>query len=306
MEYVQTSFSTIKPFDLQRNMIAHMTVKSWQNIPHVAYLYEPDITDFFTLYKGLASDFSQQGIRLSFNTIIMKAIVEGLKAAPEMNAHLSYDYLRGKGQIKISNTINIGIAWTLPDDRMITPILFNTQVMDLKAMSHAVADLEQRISTTNIDELVYQAVKHDTLEEIRKFNPAILKRLFSHLGKIERLRSEEKREYYRIPANDRLTPKDLLEATITLSNIGSLYKDLRGSFNVLEIIPPQVAALGIGAVQEKPGIYLDDQGQSVIGPRKILPINVVFDHRALDFKAVIPFIRRLDEIFAHPEEIKSW
>ena len=41
---IQLKYS--KEFDLQRKVVSHMTATSWKSIPHVSYLYEPDITDF--------------------------------------------------------------------------------------------------------------------------------------------------------------------------------------------------------------------------------------------------------------------
>ncbi len=34
--------SKIERFDIQRRVVSHMVTTSWQNVPHVAYLYEPD------------------------------------------------------------------------------------------------------------------------------------------------------------------------------------------------------------------------------------------------------------------------
>jgi pyruvate/2-oxoglutarate dehydrogenase complex dihydrolipoamide acyltransferase (E2) component len=305
METSTTLINTI-PFDLQRNMVAHMTTNSWKAIPHVSYLYEPDVTGFLDEYKSLSEDFTQRGLRVSFNTLMIRTIVEGVKVAPEMNALLDYNHLRGTGKLKVSKTVNMAMAWTLPDKRMITPVLFDISEKSLAALCCQVRDLDLRISRTNIDELIYDAVKNDTLEEIKKLNPAILCRLLAHLGKLKHLTGQEKRDYCHIPSDERLNAHDLLDATITVSNIGSLYKGQRGVFGFLEVIPPQVAVIGIGAIQDKPGLFINQEGNQEIGIRKILPLNLVFDHRAFDFNALVPFIQRLDEIFANPEVIHTW
>ena len=31
-------------FDIQRKIVANMTTESWEQIPHVAYVYEADVT----------------------------------------------------------------------------------------------------------------------------------------------------------------------------------------------------------------------------------------------------------------------
>ena len=75
---------------------------------------------------------------------------------------------------------------------------------------------------------------------------------------------------------------------------------------LLEIIPPQVCAIGIGAIQKKPVVRRDSHGKDEVAPGKVLPICIAFDHRALDFGDIVPFTKKLDEIFEKPEIIHSW
>ena len=94
--------------------------------------------------------------------------------------------------------------------------------------------------------------------------------------------------------------------TITISNIGSTYRDQRGAITLLDIIPPQVCVIGFGAILEKPGVYIDENGEKSIGIRKTLPICLAFDHRALDFGEIIPFMKKMDNIFENPNILKSF
>ena len=52
--------------------------------------------------------------------------------------------------------------------------------------------------------------------------------------------------------------------------------------------------------------YVDENGNDIIVPGNVMPMQLVFDHRALDFGKLIPFIKRLEEIFDRPEEIFEW
>ena len=38
----------------------------------------------------------------------------------------------------------------------------------------------------------------------------------------------------------------------------------------------------------------------------MLPICIAFDHRALDFGDIVPFLKRLDDIFENPKVIHTW
>lgn len=145
------------PLDTQRRLVANQTAKSWEEVPHVAYLYEADATEFYQAYLRRREELSGQGLRLTLNTLLLKAVAEGLKAAP-----------------------------------------------------------------------------------------------------------------------------------------------------LLEILPPQVFAVGISALQEKPGVYTDQRGEKAIGVRRYLPMCLAFDHRVMDFSGLVPFLKRMDEIFASPAEIGTW
>lgn len=92
---------------------------------------------------------------------------------------------------------------------------------------------------------------------------------------------------------------------MTVSNLGSIYRG-PGQVALLEILPPQVFAVGISALQEKPGVYTDQRGEKAIGVRRYLPMCLAFDHRVMDFSGLVPFLKRMDEIFASPAEIGTW
>ena len=55
-------------FGIQRKIVANMTTESWQNIPHVTYMYEPDVTKFFKEYKKLNQNRSGEE-KITFNSL---------------------------------------------------------------------------------------------------------------------------------------------------------------------------------------------------------------------------------------------
>lgn len=301
--------SQANSFDIQRKVVSHMTSESWKNIPHVSYLYEPDITDFYSEYQSLLEEQKNGCQKISLNTMVLKTIVEGLKSAPELNSHITYHHKKGEGFLRVFEEINIALPWLLQDGRMITPVILNADSMALQELSDAVGELRNKIDHTNIDELLYQAIKTDTVKELKRFNLGVFRRIAAaklSFHPVRGLKGKEKSQYYSDPAQDRLTHHNLTAATVTVSNIGSLYREQKGCFGILEIIPPQILAIGLGAVQEKPGVYVGEDGEKKIGIRKVLPMCIAFDHRAVDFSTLVPFLKRLDEIFAFPKVIHDW
>ena len=85
------------------------------------------------------------------------------------------------------------------------------------------------------------------------------------------------------------------------SNLGSAVRGTNGFPVLIDLISPQVMAIGIGAMQEKASIY-----KSQIAPRKVMPFCIVFDHRALDFGDVALMIKEMDFIFQNPDIIHTW
>lgn len=280
--------------------------------PHVTYLYEPDITDFYAEFNNLVAERSQMATephKISFNTIMLKAIVEGLLAAPKLNSLLEYNHRTTDGRLLVCADINISLPWLLADGRMITPIIAKADKMSLNDISDTITILGQKIERTNIDEMLYEAIYADTVGELKRLNLGMISRIISSTfgrQKLIRLHGDEKKRYYSLPEEYRLTKKDIMNGTVTVSNIGSLYREQHGNFGLLEVVPPQVLVVGISAIQEKPGIFLNNAQNQQIGIRKFLPICLAFDHRAVDFGILVPFLKRLDKTFAHPQEIYSW
>ena len=120
------------------------------------------------------------------------------------------------------------------------------------------------------------------------------------------LHGAAKKAYESIPVEDRLTKRDIEQGTVTVSNLGSVYRAGRGAAALLEIIPPQVTAFGVGAIQDKPVVVTDAFGEKYVEARQVLPICIAFDHRALDFGDIVPFLQALDSIFENPQIMYTW
>ena len=296
-------------FGIQRKIVANMTTESWQNIPHVTYMYEPDVTKFFKEYKKLNQNRSGDE-KITFNTLMLKVITEGLKAAPVMNSHIEFDRKLVRGRIDTFSDINISMPTILPNGQMMTINLRDFGNKNLDEMTAYINDVRRRAEKTNLTEAMYSVSFDNTMKNLKKG------RIFQTIGrlyganfgkcKISHFRGKAKREYESIHETERLTIKDLEQGTVTVSNIGSTYLAQRGATALLEIVPPQVCALSVGAVLEKPLVVKKSDGRKEIEARNVLPICIAFDHRALDFGEIVPFMKRLDEIFENPSVIRSW
>ncbi len=301
-------FDVIKTthFDIQRKIVANMTSESWETIPHSAISYEPDVTDFMNYYKA---NLKAEGI--SINTLMLKVMVEGLKACPEMNGHIDFKRRLVRGKIETYKDINISMPMIMPNGSMMTINLHNFESRTLKEMQDYILDVKRRMEKTDLTEAMFSVSMDNTLNALKrcKFITTFGRLIGAKTGKhkVVTLKGKAKKEYNRIPKNDRIVKEDIEQGTITITSTGSVYN--KGAFcqtTLIEVIPPQISAIGIGSFSEKPGVVVDENGEKQIAIRNYLPILLAFDHRALDFGEMVPFLKRLDDIFANPEQMKNW
>lgn len=295
-------------FKIVRKIVAHITAKSWDEIPHAAFTYEPDATEFLAEYRVLKSK-NMPAQNITFNSVMLKVIIEGLKAAPHLNAYVQYNKKNARGTIDTIDEINISMPCKVDEENTITINVHNTDKKSLTELNTYIADVRRRAGNTHLDELYFRVAFKQSMEDLKEFKfLTVARRLFvGRVGKdkVHPLSGKAKAEYYKMPETERLTIKDVRQGTLVVTNIGSIVRNSPVSIALLEIIPPQVLAIAITSAIEKPGIVVEN-GEKVIKPRIFLPMCIALDHRAFDFDAIVPFIKKLDEIFANPKVMFNW
>ncbi len=290
-------------FDLQRKIVSNMTSESWETIPHAGVIYEPDVTEFMARFKELKSQGKLEGI--SINTLMLRVIVEGLKVCPALNGHIQFNRLFLKGKIEYYKDINISMPMIMPDESMMTINLHNFESRTMAEMQEYIDDVRRKLENTNITEAMFSVSMDNTISALKKLKlGTVFGRLAgAKLGKhrVKTLSGKAKKEYKKIPEKDRIVKQDIEQGTITISNLGSIYRGSVCRPSVIEVIPPQLCAIGLGAVYDAPGVVNGE-----IMPRSFLPMLIIFDHRALDFGDAAPFMKRLDQVFANPDLLESF
>jgi pyruvate dehydrogenase E2 component (dihydrolipoamide acetyltransferase) len=292
-------------FGIARKIVSNMTSESWETIPHAVVTYEPECTKLFNVIKEINANATKD-TKLTINTIMLRIIVEGLKACPALNAHIDFDRDLVRGKVTQFKEINISMPMILNTGEMMTVNMHNMHSKTMTEMQDAIKDKARRANNSDMNEVMFDVSLDNTLNGLKqgKIKQTIYRLVGSKTGKhkVHTLSGKAKEEYYSIPEKDRLTKYDIEQGTITISNLGSTYREWNGVCTILEIVPPQVAAIAIGSAQTVP--VVDENGAVIAG--KKLPLTIAFDHRALDMGDVVPFMRKLDEIFANPEMIKEW
>lgn len=292
-------------FGIARKIVSNMTAESWETIPHAVISYEPEVTELLKVMKDINKDSTSE-TKLTLNTIMLRVIVEGLKACPVMNSHIEFNRKLVRGNVKTFKEIDISMPMVLKTGEMMTINMHDMQDKTMSQMRDAIADSVRRANNSDMNEVMFEVSLDNTLQGLKKGKIAqtINRLIGSKTGKhkVKTLTGQAKKDYYSISEKDRLTKHDIEQGTITVSNLGSVCRNWNGICTILEIIPPQVCAIAIGATQLVP--IAEQDGTVRTGYR--LPFTIAFDHRALDMGDVTPFINRLNEIFANPDVIREW
>lgn len=301
----------IENFKITRKIVSNMTAQSWEEIPHATMTYEADATELLEEIKRLNDERAQGEDKITINTVMLKIICEGLKAAPKMNTTLDFNRKLVRGTLKYHDQIDISMPMILHTGEMMTVNMHDMGSKTLTEMTCAINDTVRRANNSNLEEVMYEVSIDNTLTGLKqgKILQAIRRLYGSKMpGKhqVKVLSGKAKKEYYSIPEKDRLTKHDIEQGTTTVSNLGSIYREQKGFCALLEIIPPQTTAFAVNAVQKRAVVVTDENSNDKIEVRKIIPITIAIDHRALDYGDCVGFFKRLDEIFANPSLIRDW
>ena len=127
-----------QPLSPMRRAIATNMTKSKQTIPHAWTVAEVDMTKVVRFRQQVRAGFKErEGIDLTYVPIIIKGVVEGLKAVPILNASWS------EGGVIQHREINIGIAVSI-DDGLIVPVIRGADRMSISGLAKATDDLARR------------------------------------------------------------------------------------------------------------------------------------------------------------------
>ena len=294
----------IEYFNMKGRVSANVLVTSQQNMPTCSYTYEADVTKFLDEFNKLKNKCDY---KLSFNTLMMRVLVEGLKVAPRLNSHVQYNHFTACGKIIVKKHINVAMPVVLDSGETFTVNVTEIENKSLKEISEQIADLLYKVQNSDIDRSLFD------LLTLRMFG-----RIF--MGKVASTFSQIVTAYagkYKVvklntafkPHNDNdLTIDELNEGTVCLTNWGALAKGecFNGHVPYSPLLHPQVFLLSLGNVQEQNYVFRNEKGEIDMGTKKILPMTLIFDHRIGGFADIAPFVLEMDKIFSDPEIMNEW
>jgi pyruvate dehydrogenase E2 component (dihydrolipoamide acetyltransferase) len=133
----------VEPWSRIRKLTAEHMVMSRRVSPHVNTIFEIDYTRVAQLRAKKKKEYADRGVNLTYLAFIAKAVADGLRAHPVVNAAVS-----GESTI-LRRDINLGIAVAL-DWGLIVPVVKHADELSLIGIARAINDLGERARTKKL------------------------------------------------------------------------------------------------------------------------------------------------------------
>ena len=127
----------VEPMSVMRKKIAEHMLLSRRTSAHVHSVFEVDFFEVARIRNERKSAYEKAGVKVSYLSFIMKAVVTALKAVPVVNASIDGD------NVVYHDDVNLGIAVAL-DWGLVVPVIKKADACDLLELSRAVVDLAAR------------------------------------------------------------------------------------------------------------------------------------------------------------------
>jgi 2-oxoglutarate dehydrogenase E2 component (dihydrolipoamide succinyltransferase) len=222
------------PMTRLRRTVAARLVESQKTTASLTTFNEVDLHEVMELRKQFQETFTAKfGVKLGFMSFFVKAVIEALKAIPQVNAEI-----RGN-DVVYHKYYDIGVAIG-GGKGLVVPVLRNAERLSFSQIELTIAEFAKRAKENKI-----------TMEELNG-------------------------------------------GTFTISN-GGVYGSLL-STPILN--PPQSGILGMHTIQDRPVVR---EGQIVVRPMMYLALT--YDHRIVDGREAVTFLKRIKETLETPARI---
>ena len=119
----------VLPLSRMRRAIADGTIRSKSNTPHFYVTVEADVEPLLALRKEINSALASDGLKISVNDMLIKALALTLRQFPNLNSHYYGD------RLVQHRRVNIGIAVALPDNGLLNVVCHDADSVSLREMT---------------------------------------------------------------------------------------------------------------------------------------------------------------------------
>jgi pyruvate dehydrogenase E2 component (dihydrolipoamide acetyltransferase) len=139
VDFAQFGPIDVKPLSRIQRISGARLQASWINLPHVTQHEDADITDLEAARIALKSKASQEGVRLTPLTFIIKACLLALQEFPRFNSSLD----AGGENLVFKQYFNIGFAADTPNG-LVVPVIPNADRLTLYEIARTLGALSEK------------------------------------------------------------------------------------------------------------------------------------------------------------------
>lgn len=301
----------IEYMTIRDRLTSNVLVNSQREIPGTACSKEADVTGLWEEFKKLKASVPYE---LTFNTLMVKILVEGLKAAPRLNAHFEYNHRSTSGRLIIKKHIDVALAVCLDSGETFQIKIKHLEEKNLEETAFEIEEVKRKLQNTNLKRVMFKVGGQRMLglASKGKIGSTLAQFRSAYFGKakIAKFSKLFKKKYRTVNTSgkpyDGLRADDFTEGTVCYTNWGTLYDKLDVDITYIPPLYPQVFLFASGRVRDKEYVYKDENGILQLGTKKILPLSLIFDHKIGGANDIMPFIKKLDEILENPSIIHTW
>jgi pyruvate dehydrogenase E2 component (dihydrolipoamide acetyltransferase) len=133
----------LKPLDMMRKTVARRLSESFRDIPHFPLTIDLEIDALLEARSKINGALAKDGVKVSVNDLVMKAVALALKKVPEANASFSPEGIAYHHHADISMAVAI-------DGGLITPIIRQAELKTLAQIAIEAKDLAERARTRKL------------------------------------------------------------------------------------------------------------------------------------------------------------
>ena len=133
----------LKPLDMMRKTVARRLSESFRDIPHFPLTIDLEIDGLLAARAKINKALETQGIKVSVNDLVLKAVALALKAVPDANASYSPEGIAYHHHADVSMAVAI-------EGGLITPIIFKAEQKSLAQIATETKDLAERARTMRL------------------------------------------------------------------------------------------------------------------------------------------------------------
>jgi pyruvate dehydrogenase E2 component (dihydrolipoamide acetyltransferase) len=133
----------LKPLDMMRKTVARRLSESFRDIPHFPLTIDLEIDALLAARAKINKILEKQGVKVSVNDLVMKAVAQALKLVPQANASFSPEGIAYHHHADISMAVAI-------EGGLITPIIRQAELKNLAQIATEAKDLAERARTRKL------------------------------------------------------------------------------------------------------------------------------------------------------------